>query len=65
MHAEQPYPVLRTHVDRKDEVFQQNYAANQATLEQLQAALDKARAGGGRNTSSATRTPESCCRASA
>jgi len=47
MHAEQPYPVLRTTVDRRDEVFQQNYTENSATLDKLRAALDKSRAGGG------------------
>ncbi len=47
MQAQQRYPVLRTHVDRKDELFQQNYAENSATLEKLSAALEKSRAGGG------------------
>ncbi len=48
MHPqEQRYPVLATQVDRGGETYAQNREANLASLEQLDAALAKAREGGG------------------
>ncbi|MCA9596504.1 MAG: acyl-CoA carboxylase subunit beta [Myxococcales bacterium] len=46
MHA-QPYPILRSKLDKKAETFQQNYEQNLKSLERLEAALEKSRAGGG------------------
>ncbi|MCC6900555.1 MAG: acyl-CoA carboxylase subunit beta [Polyangiaceae bacterium] len=47
MRAEQPYPVLATKVDKKSAEYQANYAANLQSLEKLNEALAKSRAGGG------------------
>ena len=47
MRADQPYPVLATKIDKKSEEFKANYEANARSLDKLNAALAKARAGGG------------------
>ncbi len=47
MQIQQPFPVLKTQVDRRDDVFQKNVEENSKSLELLSAALEKARAGGG------------------
>ncbi|MBP8806234.1 MAG: acyl-CoA carboxylase subunit beta [Kofleriaceae bacterium] len=44
---EQPYPILRSHVDRKADDFQRNHAAGLAAVAKLTAALRDATAGGG------------------
>jgi acetyl-CoA carboxylase carboxyltransferase component len=43
----QPFPTLPTRVDRRAEVYKANEVANLASLDKLQAALDKANEGGG------------------
>ncbi|MFO0566987.1 MAG: carboxyl transferase domain-containing protein [Polyangiaceae bacterium] len=43
----QPYPVLPTKVDKKSAEYLENQAANLESLRRLEAALEKARAGGG------------------
>ena len=43
----QPYPVLRSRVDRRSDTFVHNYEANTATLRKVDQALAEARAGGG------------------
>ena len=47
MHAEHPYPVLRTKVDRRAPAFLDNREQNLATLDKLRDALTKANQGGG------------------
>ena len=41
------YPVIRTKVDRRAEIYQKNYAENLGELEKLDKALAESRAGGG------------------
>ena len=43
----QPYPVIRSKVDRAAESYEQNRAANLAQLQRLHEALAKANEGGG------------------
>jgi len=47
MRAEQPYPVLPTKVDKKSDEYKANYEANLRSLDKLDEALGKSRAGGG------------------
>jgi acetyl-CoA carboxylase carboxyltransferase component len=47
MYPEQPYPVLASKVDKKSEQYASNRAANLASLDKLEQALAKSRAGGG------------------
>lgn len=47
MRAEQPYPVIATKIDRKCAEYQANHAANLRSIDALNAALAKSRAGGG------------------
>jgi acetyl-CoA carboxylase carboxyltransferase component len=47
MRAEQPYPVIATKIDRKSAEYQANHAANLRSIDALNAALAKSRAGGG------------------
>ncbi len=47
MSPEQPYPVIRTQIDRRSDEYRANHAANSASVEQLDAALREATAGGG------------------
>jgi len=44
---QQPYPVLRSRADLRDDGYRKNREANEAALEQLRKALAKAHAGGG------------------
>mgnify|MGYP003439138991 CR=1 FL=1 len=47
MRAEQPYPVISTKIDKKSAEYRANYAANLESIEKLNQALAKSRAGGG------------------
>jgi len=44
---EQPYPILPSAVDRKDETYRANYGVNAAAIEKLRGALREATVGGG------------------
>ncbi|HUH01069.1 MAG TPA: carboxyl transferase domain-containing protein [Kofleriaceae bacterium] len=43
----QPYPIIRTKIDPRAEVYRSNLEANRASLDKLDGALAQARAGGG------------------
>lgn len=47
MQARERYPILRSRVERRGEVYQRNHAANLAEVERLRQALARCSAGGG------------------